>query len=258
MSYKFDTEKVTNDCINWIREWFNKNAYHKQAVIGISGGIDSAVVAALCNKALGKDRCIGVVMPNICQDDLSMAKIIAREYCEQYIPINIGKAYTDILVQMTDQVMYVSDQTRINLPARLRMSVLYAIAQSVGGMVVNTSNLSESYVGYDTLFGDQCGSLSPLGMLTKTEIREMAKFLKVLAPVINKEPADGLSGRTDEESFGFTYKELDDYLRNGGVGVAANTISEIERKHKMSEYKRQMVRLDTFQYPSMEEFELWQ
>lgn len=255
MSYKFETEKVTNDCINWIREWFNKNAYHKQAVIGISGGIDSAVVAALCSQALGRDRCIGVVMPNICQDDLDMAKIIAREYCEQYVPINIGKAYTDILVQMTDQLMYVSDQTRINLPARLRMSVLYAVAQSVGGMVVNTSNLSESYVGYDTLFGDQCGSLSPLGMLTKTEIREMAKFLKVPTSVINKEPADGLSGRTDEESFGFTYKELDNYLRNGGVGVAANTISEIERKHEMSEYKRQMVRLDTFQYL---EAELWQ
>lgn len=243
-----EIDKVTKACISWIQEWFCKNAPSKKAVIGISGGIDSAVAAALCYVALGKERCVGVVIPNMYQEDLPLANIISMLYCHENVCINIGKTYADILTQLTDNRIIASDQTRINLPARLRMSILFAVAQSVGGMVVNTSNLSESYVGYDTLFGDQCGALSPLGMLTKTEIREMAKYLKLPRTVINKEPADGLSGRTDEESFGFTYKELDNYLRNGGIGVSENTINEIERKHAMSAYKRNMVTLDTFYY----------
>lgn len=248
MSYKFDVEKVTLDCIAWIQKWFAHNAPLKKAIIGISGGIDSTVAAALCNKAIGVKHCVGVILPNMYQEDLPLANTISAAYCDENVHINIGKTYADIITQLTDNHIVASDQTRINLPARLRMSILFAVAQSVGGMVVNTSNLSESYVGYDTLFGDQCGALSPLGMLTKTEIREMAKYLRVPSKVITKEPSDGLSGRTDEEAFGFTYKELDNYLRNGGVGVAANVISEIERKHEMSAYKRNMVTLDTFYY----------
>lgn len=247
MSKEFNVEDVTEQITDWIRRWFRTNASMKNAVIGISGGIDSAVVAALCRKALGKDRIIAVLMPNIYQDDYDIAAMVAHRMTDYVYEINIGRAYTDILMQMADFRLQASDQTRYNLPARLRMATLYAIAQSTNGMVANTCNLSESYVGYDTLFGDQCGSFAPIANLTKTEVRAIAEYLYLPREVIKKDPSDGLCGRTDEESFGFTYQELDSYLRNGGVGVSANTIAEIERMHKASEYKRRMVQIDSFQ-----------
>lgn len=247
MSKEFDVEQVTEQITDWIKNWFHTNASMKNAVIGISGGIDSAVVTALCRKALGKYRIIAVLMPNIYQEDYDIAAEVAYKMTDYVYPINIGRAYTDILMQMADFRIQASDQTRYNLPARLRMATLYAIAQSTNGMVANTCNLSESYVGYDTLFGDQCGSFAPIACLTKTEVRAIADYLCIPKKIITKDPSDGLCGRTDEESFGFTYKELDSYLRNGGIGVAANTIAEIERMHKASEYKRRMVQIDSFQ-----------
>lgn len=247
MSKEFNVEKVTEQITDWIRNWFYTNASMKNAVIGISGGIDSAVVATLCRKALGKCRVIAVLMPNIYQEDYDTAAEVAFKVTDRIYIINIGRSYTDILMQMADFRLQASDQTRYNLPARLRMATLYAIAQSTNGMVANTCNLSESYVGYDTLFGDQCGSFAPIANLTKTEVRAIAEYLYLPREVIKKDPSDGLCGRTDEESFGFTYQELDSYLRNGGVGVSANTIAEIERMHKASEYKRRMVQVDSFQ-----------
>lgn len=247
MSKEFNVDKVTKQIIAWIKHWFDTNASMKNAVIGISGGIDSAVVSALCEMALGRGRIIAVLMPNIYQEDYDIAARIACRTTGNVYEINMGRAYTDILMQMADYGIQASDQTRYNLPARLRMATLYAIAQSTNGMVANTCNLSESYVGYDTLFGDQCGSFAPIANLTKTEIRTIAEYLNLPREVIKKDPSDGLCGRTDEESFGFTYKELDNYLRNGGIGVSANTIAEIERMHEASEYKRRMVQIDSFQ-----------
>lgn len=250
-TYKFNAEKTVQECVEWIRKWFKNNAERKSAVIGISGGVDSAVAAALCYKALDGNVSL-YILPNMSQVDMKDAReVIAHFNYLSYPTINIGRAYTEIIMEMANAGIQASDQTRINLPARLRMSVLYAIAQSIGGVVVNTSNLSESYVGYDTLFGDQCGSLSPLGKLTKTEILEMARYLQLPRRIWKKAPADGLTGRTDEEAFGFTYKELDRYIRQLGIGVSMDTISEIERKHENSAFKRKMVCLDTFE-PSEE------
>lgn len=249
--YKFNVEKTVQECVEWIRKWFKTNAERKSAVIGISGGVDSAVAAALCDKALQGNLSL-YMLPNMYQDDIQDAReVIAHFNYLSYPTVNIGRAYTEIIMELANAGIQASHQTRINLPPRLRTAVLYAIAQSIGGVVVNTSNLSESYVGYDTLFGDQCGSLSPLGKLTKTEILEMARYLKLPRRIWKKAPADGLTGKTDEEAFGFTYKELDAYIRELGVGVSMNTISEIKRKHQDSTFKRKMVCLDTFE-PSEE------
>ena len=249
--YKFNVEKTVQECVEWIRKWFKTNAERKSAVIGISGGVDSAVAAALCDKALQGNVSL-YMLPNMYQDDIQDAReVIAHFNYLSYPTVNIGRAYTEIIMELANAGIQASHQTRINLPPRLRMAVLYAIAQSVGGVVVNTSNLSESYVGYDTLFGDQCGSLSPLGQLTKTEILEMARYLQLPRRIWKKAPADGLTGKTDEEAFGFTYVELDSYIRELGVGVSMNTISEIRRKHQNSAFKRKMVCLDTFE-PSEE------
>lgn len=249
--YKFNVEKTVQECVEWIHKWFKTNAERKSAVIGISGGVDSAVAAALCDKALQSNLSL-YMLPNMYQDDIQDAReVIAHFNYLSYPTVNIGRAYTEIIMELANSGIQASHQTRINLPPRLRTAVLYAIAQSIGGVVVNTSNLSESYVGYDTLFGDQCGSLSPLGKLTKTEILEMARYLKLPRRIWKKAPADGLTGKTDEEAFGFTYKELDAYIRELGVGVSMNTISEIKRKHQDSAFKRRMVCLDTFE-PSEE------
>lgn len=245
--YKFQVEKVANECIQWTRNWFSTNAVGKSAVIGISGGVDSAVAAAICHDALNGDIHL-YLLPNMSQSDIKDAReVIAHFKYLSYPTINIGRAYTEIIMEMANAGIQASDQTKINLPARLRMAVLYAVAQSIGGAVINTSNLSESYVGYDTLFGDQCGSLSPLGNLTKTEILELARYFKLPRRIWLKSSADGLTGRTDEEAFGFTYQELDAFLRQGGIGVSSNTISEIQRKHQESEFKRKMVQLDTYE-----------
>lgn len=246
MSYEFDVQRTVNQAIAWIKDWFDENGSMKNAIVGISGGVDSAVVAALCVGALGENRVIGVLMPNIYQDDILDAMSVCGSIGIMPVKINIGRAYTEILMELANNGIQASDQTRINLPPRLRMTALYAIAQSKNGMVANTCNLSESYIGYDTLFGDQCGSFSPIGQLTKTEVLEMARYLQLPRKIWLKAPSDGLCGHTDEESFGFTYKELDNYLRNNGVGVSENVISEIERMHEASEFKRQMIRIDTF------------
>ena len=187
-------------------------------------------------------------MPNVCQNDYRQALAVSHKYCDHTYDINIGRAFNEILIEMCDNGVHASDQTRINLPARLRMSVLYALAQSLNGMVANTCNLSESYVGYDTLFGDQCGSFAPLADLTKTEIRQIAHYIGVPREIIDKDPTDGLSGRTDEEAFGFTYEQLDAYLRGNTAGIDRNVIANIEYKHKASAFKRKMVCVDKFVY----------
>lgn len=221
----FDAEKVKYNCVSWIQEFFEKNGKGCNAVIGISGGKDSSVVSALCVEALGKDRVIGVLMPCGKQSDIDMAYRLVQHLGISYYVINIEpavKAITNSISMLAD----ISIQTKTNLPARVRMTTLYAVSQSVNGRVANTCNLSEDWVGYATRYGDGAGDFSPLCHLTVTEVKQIGMALNLPIELIEKVPIDGLSGKTDEENLGFSYRELDEYIRNG-------VIKDMEKKKRI-------------------------
>ena len=212
----FDVEKVTQDCIIWIRKFFEENGQGCRAVIGISGGKDSSVTAALCAEALGKERVIGVLMPCGVQPDIDMAYRLVKHLEIHYYEINIEEAVQAVTKSLSG-LPELSEQTRINLPARVRMTTLYAVSQSMNGRVANTCNLSEDWVGYATRYGDGAGDFSPLCNLTVSEIRKIGHFLRLPEELVEKTPIDGLCGKTDEQKLGFTYEELDDYIRTGVI-----------------------------------------
>ncbi len=215
--YSFNAEAVTNDCIQWIRDWFDKNGKGCKAVVGISGGKDSSIVAALCVKALGKDRVIGVLMPNGEQCDIDMAKKLIDFLDIMSFEVNIQDAVNGVLNNLPFNGYDISEQTLINLPARIRMATLYAVSQSMNGRVANTCNLSEDWVGYATRYGDAAGDFSPLSKLTVTEVKEIGRILGLPDELIDKVPTDGLCGKADEDNLGFTYAVLDKYIRTGEI-----------------------------------------
>lgn len=236
--YEFDAKKVTEGLCNWVADWFEKNGKDCNAVIGISGGVDSSTVAAACVRALGKDRVFGVLMPDGVQYDIGDSKLLVDHLGVNSITCDIHSSvfavresiengnYRDNYVLDFIKRIGFSKQMKINLPPRIRMCTLYAVSQSINGRVINTCNLSESYCGYDTIFGDSAGDMSPLAMLTKTEVRAVAKELGLPDELVNKVPTDGLCRKTDEEVFGFTYDVLDRYLRTG-------EIDDLEAKKKI-------------------------
>lgn len=235
--YDFNVEKVTNELILWIRNWFEENGKDCNAVIGISGGKDSTVVAGLCVKALGKDRVIGVLMPNHVQSDIEDARRVYEFLGIRNYTIDIGVAVEPLLNNIYYRGDFeISEQTKINLAPRIRMATLYAISQSNNGRVINTCNLSEDYVGYSTKYGDAAGDVSPLANLTVTEVKEIGKYLGLPVDLIDKTPSDGLCGKSDEDNLGFTYTVLDKYIREGICEDV--TVKElIDKKHKANLFK---------------------
>ena len=211
----FDVKKVTNDCVQWIQDFFKKNGKDCMAVVGISGGKDSSVVAALSVEALGKDRVIGVLMPNGEQSDIDMARKLVEFLDIRNFEVNIKDAVCGVLNYLPFKGYDISEQTVTNLPARIRMATLYAISQSMNGRVANTCNLSENWVGYCSKFGDAAGDFSPLENLTVTEVKAIGRELGLPSELVDKTPTDGLCGKTDEDNLGFTYAELDAYIRDG-------------------------------------------
>ena len=210
----FDARKVTNQCIIWIRKFFEENGKDCNAVVGISGGKDSSVVAALCVAALGKERVIGVLMPCGKQQDIYMSYKLVQHLGIKHYEINIQQAVEAI----TESIAFLpemTEQAKTNLPARVRMTTLYAVSQNMNGRVANTCNLSEDWVGYATRYGDGAGDFSPLCNLTVTEVKEIGIVLGLPKELVEKTPLDGLCGKTDEENLGFTYAELDEYIRTG-------------------------------------------
>lgn len=235
----FDAKKIKDDIVQWISDWFEINGKDCRAVVGISGGIDSSVVAALCCEALGKDRVYGVLLPRHRQNDIDDALELCKHLGIKYCLINIGKEVDSLLYRIyLLGELDISEQTKINFPARIRMSMLYAISQSINGRVANTSNFSESYVGFDTRYGDSVGDFSPLFNLTKTEIRLIAKELELPNELINKTPQDGLCGMSDEQKFGFTYEVLDKYIRTGEIDDL-ETKKKIDAMHNKNLFKLQ-------------------
>lgn len=214
--YSFDAEKVSRDCIEWIKNWFSLNGDGCKAVVGISGGKDSSVVAALCCKALGKDRVLGVLMPQGEQADINYSKDLCETLGIESVTVNVKSAVDAVMNEIADK-LEVTAQARQNLPPRIRMSVLYAVSQSVNGRVANTCNLSEDWVGYSTRYGDSVGDFSPLSLLTVQEVKAIGRAIGLPERFIEKTPIDGLCGKTDEDNLGFTYATLDRYIREGVI-----------------------------------------
>ena len=261
----FDAVKVKNACVRWIRDWFDHNGKDCNAVIGISGGKDSSVVAALCVEALGKDRVIGVLMPNGVQHDIDDAAELVHFLNIKFVQININDAFNSIL----DEIGYMywpkedgsytggywytsSNQTKINLPPRLRMATLYAISQSVNGRVANTCNLSEDYIGYSTRWGDSVGDFAPLANLTSDEVVAIGDACGLPYELTHKVPSDGLCGKTDEDNFGFTYEVLNKYIRTGEC-EDETVKAKIDAMHEKNLFK--LMPIPEFNYW---EEELWQ
>ena len=232
----FNVEKATKDAVQWIRDWFEQNGKGCNAVIGISGGKDSSVVAALCAEALGKDRVIGVLMPNGVQPDIDCSKQLVEYLGIPYYTCNIKKAVDGVLQALEESGVEITRQTRVNLPPRIRMSTLYALSQSNNGRVANTCNLSEDWVGYSTRYGDAAGDFAPLGKLTVQEVKAIGAYLGLPINLVEKVPSDGLTDRTDEDNLGFTYAALDKYIRTG-VCEDETVKAKIDRLHVMNEIK---------------------
>ncbi len=229
----FDAEKVKNECVLWIRKFFEENGPECNAVIGISGGKDSSVVAALCAEALGKDRVIGVLMPNGFQSDIGSAQQLVNFLGIRHYTVNIRNSVEGLKGSIPFSL---SRQSEINLPARIRMAALYAISQSHNGRVANTCNLSEDWVGYSTRYGDTAGDFSPCSHLTAAEVKAVGRVLGLPEELIEKPPADGLTGKTDEDNFGFTYAELDRYIREGVIEDKEKK-EKIDRMYRNSRFK---------------------
>ena len=232
----FDAKKVSEACAEWIVNWFEQNGKGCNAVIGISGGKDSSIVAALCVKALGKDRVIGVLMPNGEQKDIDDAKQLVAYLGIPYHICNIKTAVDGTIESLQKAGIEPSRQTIVNLPPRIRMATLYALSQSKNGRVANTCNLSEDWVGYSTRYGDAAGDFSPLAQLTVAEVKEIGRALGLPENLIEKTPSDGLSGKTDEDNLGFTYAALDKYIRTG-ICEDETVKAKIDRLHVLNEFK---------------------
>lgn len=236
----FDVKKVTNDCVQWIKDFFEKNGKDCMAVVGISGGKDSSVVAVLCVEALGKDRVIGVLMPNHIQDDIEYSHLLCEHLGIKNYTVDVGVAIDELLnnIHFRATDIEISNQTKTNLPARIRMATLYAISQSMNGRVANTCNLSEDWVGYATRYGDAAGDFSPLSQLTVTEVKAIGRELGLPSELVDKTPTDGLCGKTDEDNLGFTYAELDAYIRDG-IEPSEEVKAKIDSMHEKNLFKLQ-------------------
>ena len=235
----FDAKTVKLDCVNWIRDFFENNGKDCNAIIGISGGKDSSVAAALCVEALGKDRVIGVLMPQGEQADIDMSLLLVKHLGIKHFVINVRDAVEAVKNNLPSDLS-ITPQTLQNIPPRVRMTTLYAVAQSTNGRVCNTCNLSEDWVGYSTRYGDSVGDFSPMSNLTVQEVKAVGRELSLPEVLVEKTPIDGLCGKTDEENLGFTYAELDKYIREGIIEDKEKK-ALIDKKHEMNLFKLKLM-----------------
>lgn len=233
----FDAEKVKNECVEWIKEFFEQNGKGCNAVLGISGGKDSSVAAALCVEALGKDRVIGVLMPCGEQADIDVSYLLVNHLGIKHFVVNIKDAVEGLKNAIPFDL---SEQSVVNISPRIRMATVYAVAQSNNGRVVNTCNLSEDWVGYSTRYGDAAGDFSPLSHLTVQEVKAIGTVLGLPEELVEKVPIDGLCGKTDEDNLGFTYAELDKYIRTGEIENKEHK-ALIDKKHIMNKFKLELM-----------------
>lgn len=234
-------EEEIEHIVDWIKHYFVRNGADSKAIIGISGGKDSTIAAALCVKALGADRVIGVLMPHGKQEDIEDARRVCEILGIQSVEINIGETclclYEAINIRCDCENSISTNKTvTTNLPARIRMTTLYAIAAKEGGRVCNTCNRSENYIGYSTKYGDHAGDFSPLGNYTVRELLTIGDALDLPYDLVHKTPSDGMCGSSDEDNLGFTYEELDTYLLEG-IAPKYKTLKLIEQAHARNMHK---------------------
>lgn len=241
----FDAERVKNDIVEWIRDWFSRNGDGCTAVVGISGGKDSSVVAALCKEALGKDRVLGVLMPNGEQHDINVSREVVEFLGIKSVTVNIKACYDGIMGELEKSLDTISECTKVNVQPRLRMAAVYAVSQSVNGRVANTCNLSEDWVGYATKYGDGAGDFSPLSKLTVAEVKAVGHAIGLPRHIVEKTPIDGLCGKTDEDNLGFTYAVLDKYIRTG-ICEDEQIKEKIDRLNKANKFKLEL--MESFPY----------
>ena len=245
-----------DEVVAWIKDYFKDNEDGK-AIIGISGGKDSTIAAALCVEALGADRVIGVLMPNGIQNDISDSYEVVTRLKLQYHVVNINAACEGLYKFIADAVFLsggekaIKENTMIttNTPARIRMTTLYAIAALYpNSRVVNTCNRSEDFVGYSTKYGDAAGDFSPLGNLTVREVLAIGDELGLPRHLVHKTPSDGMCGKSDEDNLGFTYEELDGFLL-GESGLSPEIMKKVTRLHKATRHK--YMPIPTYTPPTM-------
>lgn len=216
--------------------------------MGISGGKDSSVVAALCVEALGADRVVGVTMPDGIQLDIKDSMDVIEHLGIRHVNTDVSGGINAIMESVVYQFP-ISVQAEINLPPRVRMATLYMVSQTLNGRVANTCNLSEDYIGYSTRYGDSAGDFSPLANLTVTEVKAIGKELKLPLHLVEKTPSDGLCGKTDEDNFGFSYDVLDRYIRTG-ICEDKDIEKKIEELHRKNKFK--MEPMPSFYYSPSE------
>lgn len=238
MAYTFDAKKTTENLVKWVKDYFESSASPEtKAIIGISGGKDSSVAAAVCVEALGKDRVIGIMMPQGIQSDIDCSRKLCDFLGIKTYTVNIGDTVTAFMDELKKH-MEPNNQAIVNTPARIRMTTLYAVGATLGGRVVNTCNLSEDWVGYSTKYGDAAGDFSPLSDLTVTEVLAVGDELGLPYDLVHKVPTDGLCGKTDEENLGFTYAMLDRYIRGeDDLSDVPEIKAKIDRLHSANLHK---------------------
>jgi len=232
----FDAAKIKDDVVNWVRKYFEENGKDCNAVVGISGGKDSSVTAAICAQALGAQRVYGVLMPQGNQYDIGYSRELVAHLGIKHFCINIKDSVDALLSSVKEGGVSANRQALINIPARIRMTTLYAVSAVVNGRVANTCNLSEDWIGYATKYGDAAGDFSPLSQMTVREVRLVGRELALPSKIIEKVPEDGLSGLSDEENIGFPYEVLDRYIREGVCEDAA-VREKIDRLHEINLHK---------------------
>lgn len=230
----FNANKECKNIINWIGEYFKNQPNAKGAVIGISGGKDSFVTAKLLVEALGKEKVFGVLMPNGQQKDISDSLRIVDILKINYKVVNIEKSYKALMEQIEESSL--SIDAKINIPPRLRMTTSYAVSASMDYRVCGTENKSEGFVGYTTKWGDNAFDFNPIGDLATEDVIAVGDYLGLPYDLVHKTPSDGLSGKSDEEKLGFSYKEINKYIENGTCGNK-EIDREIELKHEYNKHK---------------------
>ena len=250
------TTEIKDQIVEQLRQWWNANRGTGPAVIGISGGKDSTVVAGLLCAAIGRENVLGVMIPDGNQKDINDSKRVCERLKINNVEVNIGAITTEFNALIHDIANRHVKEARAgkfprpradftrrttNIPPRVRMTLLYAIAQNYDGRVINTSNASECYVGWGTLYGDTVGDFAPIKNLFVDEVVALGKLLKLPKDLVEKRPSDGLTDKTDEENLGFPYSDVKRVALKIPGWQEGTAFADVEAKHAASQFKRDII-----------------